>query len=67
MLRSFDWIIFNKIFIEFKFVEHRKKIRNILHYFLVKFELISISIQVKLAAYEIGRTFLKNSKKITKF
>ncbi len=40
MLGRFDEIILNKIFVEFKFVEHRKKILNTSYYFLVKFELI---------------------------
>ncbi len=63
---NFDWIILNKIFIEFKFVEHRRKILNTMDYFLVKSELIS-SIKVQQVANEIGRRFLKNSRKITKF
>ncbi len=46
LMGNFDWIILNKIFIDFKFVEHRRKIVNILDYFLVKFKLIS-SIRVK--------------------
>ncbi len=45
-LKNFNWIIRNKIFIEFKFVEHLRKILKTLDYFLVKFELIS-SIEVK--------------------
>ncbi len=43
---NFNRIILNKIFNEFKFVEHLRKLMKILDYFLVKFELIS-SIEVK--------------------
>ncbi len=45
-LGNFDWIILNKIFVEFKFMEYLRKILKILEYFLVKFKLIS-SIEVK--------------------
>ncbi len=44
--RISHWIILNKISIEFKFVEHRRKILNTLDYFLVKSELI-LSMEVK--------------------
>ncbi len=33
-----EWIILNKIFIDFKFVEYLRKILKTLDYFLVKFE-----------------------------
>ncbi len=40
-LRNLDWIIPNTIFIQFKFVEHLRKILKTLDCFLVRFELIS--------------------------
>ncbi len=42
------------MFIEFKFVEHLRKILKILDYFLVKFELIS-SVEVKEASKKMGK------------
>ncbi len=46
LLGNFDKIILNKIFSEFKFVKHWRKILNTSDYFLIKFELIS-SMEVK--------------------
>ncbi len=64
---NFYWIIRNKIFTKFKFVEHLRKILKTLEYFLVKFELIS-SIEVKLASKKMEENEnwekLRNSKKI---
>ncbi len=47
---NFSWIILNKICIEFKFVQHLRKILKTLGYFLMKFELIS-SIEVWICDY----------------
>ncbi len=46
LLGNFERIILNNIFIEFKFMDHLRKILKTLDYFSVKFELISI-IEVK--------------------
>ncbi len=53
-LVNFDWIILNKILIEFKFVGHLKKILKTLDYFLIKVELIS-RIEIKLASKKEGK------------
>ncbi len=45
-LENFDWIIPNKIFMGFKFVERLRKILKTFDYFLVKFGIIS-SIKIK--------------------
>ncbi len=45
-LGNFEWIILNQIFIEFKFMEHLRKILNTLDYFWLKFELI-FSVEIK--------------------
>ncbi len=57
-MENFDWIILNKIFIEFKFVEHLRKILKTLLYFLVQFELISsIEVWICDCAYSLEFTF----------
>ncbi len=55
-LGNFDWIILNKIFIEFKFVGHLRKNLKIFDYFLVKFEIIQ-SIEIKEASTKIWGKF----------
>ncbi len=65
-LGNFDWMILNEIFIEYKFVEHVRKILKKLNYFWVKFELHS-SIVVKWAFKKKSGKLKKNSRKITKF
>ncbi len=62
-LGNLDWIILNKTFMKFKFVEHLRKILKTLNYFLIKFKLILSQVMFQ----KIWRKFWENSGKITKF